>query len=88
MKKSEALQQRKELLKLIEQETRAEIMARLGRFDNLEYLDYARIQIEKKDEIRELVFGTSDILILGDMWGLVKPKRHRKKKKKRSSKNA
>ena len=78
MTKTEALKQRRKLLKLIEQWTRAEIMARLGRFDNLEYLDYARIQIEKKDEIRELVFGTSDILVLGDMRGLIKPKRHRK----------
>ena len=84
MTKTEALKQRKELLSLIEQWTRAEIMARLGRFDNLEYLDYAQIQIEKEDEIRELVFGTSDILVLNDMWGLVKSKRHRKKKKRRS----
>lgn len=82
MKKSEALQQRKELLKLIEQWTRAEIMARLGRFDNLEYLDYAQIQIEKKDEIRELVFGTSDILVLGARWGILKEKRNRKKKRR------
>jgi len=82
MKKLEALQQRKELLKLIEQWTRAEIMARLGRFDNLEYLDYAQIQLDKKDEIRQLVFGTSDILVLGDRWGLIKPKRRKKKRRK------
>jgi len=82
MKKLEALQQRKELLKLIEQWTRAEIIARLGRFDNLEYLDYAQIQLDKKDEIRQLVFGTSDILVLGDRWGLIKPKRRKKKRRK------
>jgi len=82
MNKLEALQQRKELLKLIEQWTRAEIIARLGRFDNLEYLDYAQIQLDKKDEIRQLVFGTSDILVLGDRWGLIKPKRRKKKRRK------
>jgi len=82
MKKLEALQQRKELLKLIEQWTRAEIIARLGRFDNLEYLDYAQIQLDKKDEIRQLVFETSDILVLGDRWGLIKPKRRKKKRRK------
>lgn len=83
MKKSEALQQRKELLRLIEQETRAEIVARLGRFDNLGYLDYAQIQLDKKDEIRKLIFGTSDILVLGERWELIKPKPRRKKKKKK-----
>ena len=82
MKKSEALQQRKELIKLIEQWTRAEIMARLGRFDNLEYLDYAQIQLDKKDEIRQLVFGSSELVTLADRWGLVKDKPRRKKKKK------
>ena len=88
MTKTEALQQRRKLLKLVEHWTRAEIIARLGRFDNLGYLDYEQVRVDKIDEIRELVFGTSDILVLGDMWGLIKPKRHRKKKKKRSSKNA
>lgn len=82
MKKSEALQQRKELIKIIEQWTRAEIIARFGRFENLVYLNAVQTQIEKKDEIRELVFGTSDILILGDRWGIIKPKRRKKKKKK------
>jgi len=75
MKKSEAMQQRKELIKLVEQWTRADIMARFGRFDNLEYLDYARIKLEKEDEIRQLVFGESELVILADRWGLAKPKR-------------
>jgi len=82
MRKSEALQQRKELLQLIEQWARAEIMARFGRFDNLEYLDYARIKLEKEDEIRQLVFGESELIVLADMWGLVKLKRDRKRRSK------
>lgn len=83
MNKSEALQQRKELLRLIEEWTRAEIMARVGRFDNLEYLDYARIQIDKKDEIRRLVFDTDDILALAERWGLIKEKPRRPKMKQK-----
>lgn len=82
MKKSEALQQRKELLKLIEQWTRAEIIARFGRFDNLEFLDYARIEIEKRDEIRQLLFGESELIQLAERWGLVKSKRRKRKGEK------
>lgn len=81
MKKSEALQQRKKLLQLIEQWTRAEIIARFGRFDNLEFALYAQIEREKRDEIRQLVFGESEMIKLADRWGLVKPKRRKKKKK-------
>jgi len=80
MNKLEALQQRKELLKLIEQWTRAEIISRFGRFDNLEYADYYKIMLDKKDDIRQLVFGTSDILVLGDRWGLIKPKQKKRRK--------
>jgi len=80
MKKSEALKQRKKLLQLIEQWTRAEIMARLGRFDNLEYLDYFRIKLEKEDEIRRLCFGESELVVLADRWGLAKPRRKKDRK--------
>ncbi len=79
MKKSEALEQRKKLLNLIEQWTRAEIMARLGRFDNLEFVDYAQVQVEKRDEIRRLVFGTDNLVELNKRWGLVKPKQRKRK---------
>jgi len=80
MKKSEALKQRKKLLALIEQWTRAEIMARIGRFDNLEYLDYFRIKLEKEDEIRQLCFGESELVVLADRWGLAKPRRKKNRK--------
>ena len=79
MKKSEALQQRRKLLNLIEQQTRAEIISRLDRFDNLEFADYFRIKLEKEDEIRELVFGTSDLIVLAERWELAKDKQRRKK---------
>lgn len=77
MKKSEA----KKAWELIEQWTRAEIISRLGRFDsNVGFADYYQIMLEKKDEIRELVFGTSDLLVLGERWGILKKKRKRGKK--------
>ena len=83
MTKSEALQQRRKLVKLVEQQTRAEIISRLGRFDNLEFADYFKIKLEKTDEIRELVFGTSDLIVLAERWELVKDKPRRKKKNKK-----
>ena len=71
-------------MKLIEQWARADIMSRIGRFDNLEYLDYAKVKLEKEDEIRELVLGTSDFIVLGNRWGMIKqkPEKRRKIKKK------
>jgi len=80
--KQEALKQRRKLLKLIEQWTRAEIMSRLGRFDNLEYANYYRTMLDKRDEIRELVFGESQLITLAERWGLVKSKCRKKKMKK------
>jgi hypothetical protein len=85
MTKREAIQQRKKLLKLIEQWTRAEIMARYGRFDNLEFGDYARIQIEKADEIRRLVFGTDNMIALGVRWNMLKERDRRSKKKRKKN---
>jgi len=71
MTKTEALQQRKKLLKLIEEWTRAEAIARFGKFDNKGYIDYAKIQVDKKDEIRKLVFGTDDLVELGELWKII-----------------
>lgn len=85
MKKSEALQQRKELIKLIEEWTRAEVLARFGRFDNLEYLDHARIEVEKRDEIRRLVFDTGDLIVLGVRWEMLKQRGRRKRKERQEN---
>ena len=71
MTKTEALQQRKQLITLIEQWTRAEIIARLGKFDNKGHIDYAEIQVKKKDEIRKLAFGDDDLVKLGEAWGII-----------------
>jgi hypothetical protein len=66
----------KELCSLIEQWTRAEIIARHVPFNELKYnqefVAYCNIQIDKKDEIRKLLFGTDDLVALGIRWGILK----------------
>ncbi len=82
MTKSEALQQRRELVKLVEQWARAEVMSRMGRFDNLAFADYSQIALEKRDEIWELVLGSSDLVVLGARWDMITPKQEERRKKK------
>lgn len=64
--------QTKRLLRLIEKETRCEIMARLGPFKHLEFIDYALKQIEYKNKIREMLFGSSSLVELGTKWRMLK----------------
>ena len=80
IRKSEALH----ILKLIEQMTRADVIARLGRFDNLEFADYAMISIEKRDELLEYLYDTSSLVELGNMWKLLKKKKKKKKSKRKT----
>ena len=79
--------QAKKLVRLIEQWTRADVMSRMGRFDNLEFADYAQIKLEKEDKIRELLFDESEIAVLAERWGMIKKQDRKrilgKKKKKR-----
>lgn len=60
---------RKLLYRLIKQWTRAEIMARFGPFWP-ESGDNRFTVLKKEDEIRELLFGTKDLMELGQRWGL------------------
>jgi len=68
IKKSQA----KHILKLIEQMTRAEILARIGPFKFPEYADYYMVSLEKKNELLEYIFGTSSLVELGKFWKLLK----------------
>lgn len=75
------------LEKLIEQQTRAEIMARLGPVQSS--VDYFQTCLQKMDEIREQLFGSSNLVTLGVQWGLITPpklKRSKKRTKKKRSK--
>lgn len=57
------------LFNLVEEWTACEIKARLGRFDNLEFADYAHQHIEKEDEIRRLLFGSDCLVQLNELFG-------------------
>jgi len=84
MKRSEA----EKVYKLLEEEFRAEIIARLGWFPSgsLEFGDYYMEAIKRKNEIRELIFGSSDLVKMGKKWGLLKQKDEKKKSRKGSKK--
>lgn len=78
--------QAKRLVKLIEQETRCEVMARLGPVTTLECIDYAVQRIEYTDKIRKMLFDESELVVLAEQWGMLKKgKIKRKKRVKRKS---
>jgi len=59
----------KTLHMLVKQWTRAEIMARHGEYDSNEYF---QIMLDKENEIRELLYGSSNLVKLGKRWRLLK----------------
>jgi hypothetical protein len=71
----------KKLLALLEEHARAEVMARIVPLGFPDFTNYATMHVEKMDEIREFVFGTSCLVQLGRRWDMVKDKSERKKKK-------
>lgn len=72
---------RKKLYKLLEEWTRAEILARHMPYNGtLEYADYFKISLEKEDEIRTLLYGSSSLVQLGLDWNLLKEPTNREKK--------
>lgn len=73
----------RKLIELLERTTRCEIMARFGRFDNLEFMDYAMKQIEYQQQIRKMVFDEPDLYELGKRWGMIHEPTRRKKLRKR-----
>jgi len=85
IKKSQA----KHIIELIEQATRAEILARLGPFRFPEYADWYMVGLEKRAELLEYIFGTSSLAELGKKWKILKRsgkvKRGKPKKNKKAS---
>jgi hypothetical protein len=61
------------IFKLLEEWTRAEIMARHGFARNLDFGDFYMEKLEIENQIRELIYGTSNLIRLGEEWGLLKP---------------
>lgn len=56
------------LLILLEQWTRADVVSRLGPMDMMDICSLS--VLEKQEEIRVLIFGTSDLLKLSTLFGL------------------
>ena len=68
----------KKVIRLVEEMTSAEIMARLG---NMACdIDWYSIYLKKKGELQEYLFGTSDYVTLGQRWGLLKESKKKKYK--------
>ena len=60
----------KKLLRLIKQQTKAEAVARHGPLDDLSFAE-ARVEaLKKQNEIREMLYDTSNLAELGVRWGL------------------
>lgn len=76
---------RKELYTLIEQWTRCEIVARLSPIGWPDCGDYHFQMIDKQNKIRELMFGSSNLVELGERWGILQ--KINKKKEQRKKKN-
>ena len=80
IKKSQALK----IIELYKEYTRATVAARIGPLGFPACGDFSLLAQEKEDELQEYIFGTSDIVQLGEMWGIIKEyKKKRKKKRKR-----
>jgi len=71
----------KKLLTLLEQWTRYEVVSRLAPIEKLEYGDAFAEMIKKENEIREMLYGTSNFVELGDAWNIIRPRKKKRKTK-------
>ncbi len=68
IKKSQA----RKIVRLFEERTRALVTARIGPIGFPGCADFFTMAQEKEDELQEFIFGTSSIVRLGEMWGILK----------------
>ncbi len=71
----------KKVIELVKQMTEAEIIARLGSLAC--ETDWYSTYLEKKDELQEYLFGTSDYVLLNTRWGLLREHKPKSKKQYR-----
>ena len=82
IKKSQAIK----IIKLYEEYTRAIVASRIGPLGFPACGDFFLLAQQKEDELQEYLFGTSDLVQLGKIWGIIKEPKRKKKKKKRKRK--
>lgn len=76
------LKQRRKLLALLEEHTRCEIASRLAPLAFDAWGDIYRKKWEVEDEIRELLYGTHDLVTLGERFGILKPNKKKREERK------
>jgi len=74
------------LYKLVEEHARAEVAARMGVMPKDTYANTVEMMVEKLDELREYLFGTSDLVELADLFGIKMPTPKKEKKVKSKKK--
>ncbi len=79
IKKSQAIK----IIKLYEEYTRAIVAARIGPMGFPACGDFFLLAQEKEDELQEFLFGTSDLVQLGEMWEIIKERKKKRKKKRK-----
>lgn len=62
----------RKIIKLYEEKTRATVDARIGPLGFPACGDFFLLSQQKEDELQEYIFGTCDLVRLGEMWGIVK----------------
>ncbi len=71
------------IIELYEEYTHATVAARIGPLGFPACGDFFLLAQQKEDELQEFLFGTSDLVQLGEMWGIVKERKKKRKKKRK-----
>jgi hypothetical protein len=81
------LRRYKKLRALLTKWTQYEILARLAPLGFPDYADYHMRMLDVRDDIRKLMFKSSDLVYLGTAWGILadEPTKKQKKKKRPTS---
>ena len=77
IKKSEA----QHIIQLIEEETRAEILARFSPLGSSN--DFYKIKMDKRDELLRYLFDSDSHVELGYRWKLLRKNKKKKRRKKK-----
>lgn len=77
------------MFRLYRKMVKADVRSRLPSTAFPSYADWAMMRVELDTELREFLFGTSNLFELAEKWGMIKPtskSEERRQKKKRKKK--